>query len=388
VPATSTIADDFNDGVINTTLWSGRYGISTETGGRVQVPCGTGWSGLKTANAYTFDSVFLQVFPPAANAAAECYVAVLLNSPGQPDGTDLGFHLDRVTNTITGKSRTGYWDGSDTPITYNATNHAWLRIRASGANTLFETSPDGSTWTTLRTLATPAWLSAATDLAFNVESHRDAGTANFAEVDNVNTLPVTGATPTGIAITGALGGHTAASGLAASPTGLAASGALGTATTAVSRSAAPSGLAVASAVGATATALSRSAAPASLSVAALPGSTSTSGAACTPTGLAVSAGLGAPATAVTMSAAPTGAATPVAAGQPTAVLSAAAPDGLAVMPSSGTVATSLQLASGPTGLAAPAALGAVAVGDLISPIVLRPSAGTAQRPYAGTVTRP
>ncbi|GGM06179.1 hypothetical protein GCM10010099_22880 [Streptomyces cinereus] len=44
-------------------------------------------------------------------------------------------------------------------------------------------------WTNRRTLATPAWVLAETDaLALDLSAHRDAGTADFAEYDFVNTL--------------------------------------------------------------------------------------------------------------------------------------------------------------------------------------------------------
>lgn len=44
---------------------------------------------------------------------------------------------------------------SDTTVTYNATNHLWLRIKESVAGTIvWQTSPDGSTWTTQRTVST------------------------------------------------------------------------------------------------------------------------------------------------------------------------------------------------------------------------------------------
>ncbi|WP_052720209.1 hypothetical protein [Actinoplanes rectilineatus] len=215
MPATSTLVDDFDDGTLSS-KWPNSYGGITESGGRVQIPCGTGYAALQSGYVHTLDSVYLQVWAPAANGATECYVDVLLYSPGQPGGTDVSIHIDTVTGNIQAKSRSGYYDPAPSTVAYSATSHRWVRIRVSGGNTLFETSPDASAWTTLRTLTTPAWLAAAADLSLNVEAHRDSGTANVAEADNVNTVPsATGTAAVSLpAVTGAGTGSAQASGTA------------------------------------------------------------------------------------------------------------------------------------------------------------------------------
>ncbi len=208
MPSTSSIVDTFDGGTLNTTLWSGSYGAITVSGGRAQIPCGTGYVALKPADEYTFDSVFLQVWPPAADGATEAYIDVLLRSAAQPGGTDLGFHIDAVTGALESKSRSGYYDPSPASTTYSATDHRWLRLRLSGGDVLFEAAPDADTWTVLRTVAAPAWLTAASDVSVNVESHRNTGATNYGEVDNVNTPPPV-PIPTGIAIPVVLGAPTA-----------------------------------------------------------------------------------------------------------------------------------------------------------------------------------
>jgi hypothetical protein len=88
-------------------------------------------------------------------------------------------------------------------LTYSATDHAWVRIQRTGGNIIWSTSPDGTTWTTRRTLAQPAWT-AGTDLAVLLESYRDSGTNNFALFDNVNVAPGGGGGPSAAVRTGFL----------------------------------------------------------------------------------------------------------------------------------------------------------------------------------------
>lgn len=190
-PGTSTILDTFDDGVINTTLWSQDYGTVIETGGRARLTCDTGYSALQTAATFSFDYVYAQLFPPALNSAAsECYIDFRMNAGSQPGGTDLGVHVNQVTGNIEFISRSGYFDPSPTVITYDPVQHSWVRFLRSSTDVLYQTSPDAFTWTTRRTLAMPAWLSGGADIRINIETHRDSGTTNFAEVDNVDAVPI------------------------------------------------------------------------------------------------------------------------------------------------------------------------------------------------------
>lgn len=75
---------------------------------------------------------------------------------------------------------------SDTGPTYNSSTHRWWRIGESGGNILWDTSPDGVTWTNRRSFATPF---AITDLIIGLSagvfntSFPTPGTAIF---DNLN----------------------------------------------------------------------------------------------------------------------------------------------------------------------------------------------------------
>lgn len=194
MPGLNELADDFADGTLNTTLWSGSYGDPTESDGKAHVPCSTGYAGLKSASAYTLadSAVFLRLHAPDPTGATSSAASVfVLSSTG---GTDAGYIIDAAQNALGLYLREGYADGSAVFLTYDDTDHAWLRLRETADTLYWETSPDGLAWTVRRTAASPAWL-ADTDLAFLVEGHRDAGPTTAIDIDTVNVPPTLDLTP-------------------------------------------------------------------------------------------------------------------------------------------------------------------------------------------------
>jgi hypothetical protein len=206
MPTFDALADDFNDGTLDTSLWSGSYGDPDEVGGHARIPCTTGYAGLKSGSSYTLTGagITIRLYAPApdgaTSAAASCLV---LSSVG---GSDAGFIVDAAQSAVGLYLREGYADGGAVFLTYSATDHAWLRFRETAGTLYWDTSPDGIAWTNWRTAATPAWAADA-NLAFLIEGHRDAGTNDFAEVDSVNVSPIT--TVTGSATLTASGTATA-----------------------------------------------------------------------------------------------------------------------------------------------------------------------------------
>ncbi|MEU5772708.1 hypothetical protein ABZ819_05305 [Streptomyces venezuelae] len=191
MPLISTLVDAFQDNIIGPE-WGNSYGGVSETGGRARIPCVAGsYAGYQTAKVYTLagSSVYLQV--PVAAAAASATVeaqTVFAITPDPTQGTNLAININTVANTIRFESNVAYTDGAAVSLTYSAVTHLWLRIRETGGNILWDTSTDGSSWTNRRTLATPAWVAAATNsLALDLWSYRNNGTTNYSEFDNVNT---------------------------------------------------------------------------------------------------------------------------------------------------------------------------------------------------------
>lgn len=195
MPNLSTAVDDFDDGVLNTTLWAQRIGTITESGGALHVPSVVGLLGASRAGtnaAYTFDQVFAQVQMPAKGSATVCVVEVMVTSPLNLTLAELGFRIDLVAGTMAMQARLAGVDLTATSVTYSATNHRWLRLRRDSGNTanvLWETSPNGVTWTVRRTAAIPLWLSANNDIRFFATAARDAGTPADLLIHNFNVAP-------------------------------------------------------------------------------------------------------------------------------------------------------------------------------------------------------
>lgn len=197
MPSLSTLIDNFNSASIGPN-WGNSYGGSTQSGGKAHVPCGTGFAGFQTAYSWTLAgaSFFVAVVAvPAASTATEAYASVFVNAPGigEAGGPQEGYRIGFVINTVTGllrcKNDTGYFDAGAVDITYSAVTHKFLRLREDGTNVYWDTSPDGTTWTNRRTLATPAWVTSEVDTcALDLSAHRDAGTADEAQYDLANTL--------------------------------------------------------------------------------------------------------------------------------------------------------------------------------------------------------
>lgn len=193
MPSFSTLSDNFNDSSIGPN-WGNSYGGASQSGGLAHVPCVAGsYAGFQTAYAWTFAgaTIFMKVVAvPAASTATDAYCGVLINAPDiATSGVRIGFTINAVTGKLRMQSDTGYFDAGAVEITYNATTHAFLRLREDGTNVYWDTSPDGTTWTNRRTLATPVWIPASVDTcALDMSAHRDAGTTDEAQYDLFNTL--------------------------------------------------------------------------------------------------------------------------------------------------------------------------------------------------------
>jgi len=189
VNAFAALADNFNDNTVDTAKWPDSFGTFSETGGRARVACDTGFSGYASAAIYTLEgsAASTQVFPPAAGGATVDAWAQLLVTSATP-GTDAVMKVNAATGDLAMELRTGFFDPGAVLLPYDPAAHAWLRVREAGGDLLWDTSPDGVTWTTRRTAAAPTWVS-DTDLQVQLVAHRDSGTDDFAEFDNFNVAP-------------------------------------------------------------------------------------------------------------------------------------------------------------------------------------------------------
>jgi hypothetical protein len=171
--------------------WPASYGGAAVTGGQLAVPCTTGYAAGQTASAYTVNGsqVVAQVTTCARGAATvEAYTEMLVLSPTA--GTDLGLHYNAVSGQLSMILRVGYVDADQLEVTYDAVAHRWWRVRVTGGQVFWDTSPDGRTWQTYRSATAPAWVLTGTTLSVNLGSRRNDGTPDTSTFDNFNTLPV------------------------------------------------------------------------------------------------------------------------------------------------------------------------------------------------------
>ena len=193
MPLLETLVDDFDDGVVDAGLWPSNYNTvgaaPTESGGRAQVPCDTGFAAFASDTIYTLadSTAWVEMYPPAAGgAAAEAWSQLLISS--STSGTDIVFEVNAVSGLLNMAVRVGFFDAGAVTLTYDAVEHRWLRVREAAGTLFWETSPDGLTWTERRSTASPAWVADA-DLQVQLIAHRDGGTPDTAEFDNFNTTP-------------------------------------------------------------------------------------------------------------------------------------------------------------------------------------------------------
>ncbi|WP_371612872.1 LamG-like jellyroll fold domain-containing protein [Streptomyces clavifer] len=179
------MGDDFDDEVIDPTLWPGTYGAPVETGGRIRIPCVSGTpAGVQSARSWTLDESHVAVkasVVPAASTSSAATMALRVTSTTA--GTRLAWQYDAVTGQLRACSDVASADAGATVLTYSAIDHAWWRIREAGSSVLWETSPDGWEWTVRRTLATPAWVTSQQQQVELDATRTGGGTADYAEFD-------------------------------------------------------------------------------------------------------------------------------------------------------------------------------------------------------------
>ncbi|MYZ37350.1 MULTISPECIES: LamG-like jellyroll fold domain-containing protein, partial [unclassified Streptomyces] len=179
-----TLADDFDDDLVDPVLWVNSYGGVSEAGGRARIPVLPGeFAAYQSARQWVLaGSQFSIKFstPPGINGSSAASVSVMVNSTTA--GTRAGFTYSPVAGTLRLVSEVGYFDAGATTLTYSPTAHAWFRIREAAGTLYWDTSGDGHNWTTRRTLATPAWVGSQSVIVELVAT-RTGGTADYAEFD-------------------------------------------------------------------------------------------------------------------------------------------------------------------------------------------------------------
>lgn len=191
-----TLTDPFTSGF--SPDWNSNYGTVSVVAGRARVACehiggAPQWSAVSSTapsggGTWTVvdSSLYAEIPTLPAGDSGMVYAAVALGS--ETSGTRLIIVYNAPSNTLSLQSQIGWSDPGEVAISYSATDHRWWRIRHSTGDdaVYWDTSPDGVTWTTRRTLTpAPAWI-ATDDASVSLDCARDNGDSDYAEFDNVN----------------------------------------------------------------------------------------------------------------------------------------------------------------------------------------------------------
>ncbi len=187
-----TFSDNFNDNSTDVAKWpnnfNGAGNTMTETGQQVVLALG-GTSGSYSAyynGTTTYDLTgsyaVIKAVTVSPDAATNAQNFIKL----EKDATNYLAMGKQAGNLYMQRQVAGV--DSTTTLTYDTTNHKWWRIRESGGNILWDTSPDGITWTNRRSLANPFVITAMKMQigAGTFAAQASPGTFTF---DEFNTLP-------------------------------------------------------------------------------------------------------------------------------------------------------------------------------------------------------
>lgn len=184
----ATLVDFFGAPTLNTTLWnnsSGLPNVALDTAlDRVQINCTAGYPQLGGNGPWdlTGDSIFARISPaPVGAGTTQTIMRVFVDANNRAslfvDGgavlTASVVNAGVTTSTVIGA--------------YNPYAHSWWRIREASGNVLYETAPDGWTWTTRATLA-HSWSAVSVSVIWFCGYFGAEAAGMAAYIDHVNTL--------------------------------------------------------------------------------------------------------------------------------------------------------------------------------------------------------
>lgn|GEM_PF-1942787 len=186
-PRLSTLQDQFSAAALNTAVWnnsSGSPNVTLDTAlDRVQINCTSGYPAFGANGPYDFtgDAIFARISPPPVGTGTTQFIMrVVVDANNRASLFFDGGGVLTATVVNAGVSTTTVIGA------YDPYGHAWWRLREASGSVLFETAPDGWTWTTRATIA-HTWSASAVQVIwicgyFGTEA---AGLASY--VDHVNT---------------------------------------------------------------------------------------------------------------------------------------------------------------------------------------------------------
>jgi hypothetical protein len=142
----------------DSTNWAGWSGNAAASGGQLAITPTTGNPGITYATTRTLLGAAVAVEAPTVPNVGNggTYQALYFETSTNNRIQIMWANgLMRFRETVAGSN-------DDTTLTYNATDHRWWRVREAAGVVYWETSPDGTTWTTRRSKTTVLPLSSGT----------------------------------------------------------------------------------------------------------------------------------------------------------------------------------------------------------------------------------
>lgn len=161
------------------------WNVGTMENNMCKVPCTSSYGSVYSSSAYdlTNSQIYARVvqLPNTGNGSTSFIFQLVLDSN---NGISIQANPTSIAYTVT----TG-GIASTTSATYDGTAHKWWQIRASGSNVYFETSADGLTWTTRRTVS-PSFAMTSLTAYFTCGYWDTEPNPGYALIDHVNYPPI------------------------------------------------------------------------------------------------------------------------------------------------------------------------------------------------------
>lgn len=185
-PPLDTLTDNFDDNSFDTVKWnSDVFGTSTlqETNQRLEFTSVNGDIYVYSVDGYSFSNT--QWYCEAVEMPTDVDVEVYLYAWESGPFRAVEFYYLQYNNTINAYASGG--GGTLWSATYNATDHRWFRIRETSGTFYWETSADGSSWTTRANTSSSFMVKANVFFEADVYNY-DPGPDQFI-MDNFNVGP-------------------------------------------------------------------------------------------------------------------------------------------------------------------------------------------------------
>ena len=186
--AMSSLSDSFASDDLPA-LWYNTDSPVTVSGGAAVIPSSASYYGLGSTTAYNLaGSYFSAKITPATTGGSATYLDLL-------SGIQIAeMYYDSSAGTLAADMWQG--EGVNTAVgstAYNATSHAYWRIREASGTLYWDTSPDGSTWTNRWSHAHTMDVTALTVTVTVGQSSGTGGSTLVADVNPGGTSPVSSA---------------------------------------------------------------------------------------------------------------------------------------------------------------------------------------------------